>query len=90
MLHMRQHIANKAERTFLVWVYARGTHAHRGFVRRVSSTRLPLSSAQNATLSFISLRLEPRVVLENNNEHLTRLSAEGLPLFRSLRESLHA
>ena len=25
---------------------------------------------------------DTRVVLENNNEHLTQLSAEGLPLFR--------
>ena len=28
-----------------------------------------------------------RVVLENNNGHLTRLSAEGLPLFLSLLSS---
>jgi hypothetical protein len=61
MLHVRQHIANKAEYTFLVWAYAGGAHAHRGLVRRVSSTRLPLSSAQNVTLSFISLSLEPSI-----------------------------
>jgi hypothetical protein len=29
------------------------------------------------------------VVLENNNKHLTQLSAEGPPLFRALRASLH-
>ena len=28
------------------------------------------------------------VVLENNNEYLTQLSAEGPPLFRSLLEAL--
>jgi len=31
---------------------------------------------------------EDRVVLENNNEYLTQLSAEGPPLFRSLLEAL--
>jgi hypothetical protein len=61
VLHMRQHIANKAERTSLVWAYAGGAHAHCGFVIRVSSTRLPLSSAQNATLSLIALSLEPSI-----------------------------
>jgi hypothetical protein len=30
------------------------------------------------------------VVLENNNEYLTQLSAEGLPLCRSLHMSLYA
>ena len=34
--------------------------------------------------------LQCTVVLENNNGYLTQLSAAGLPLFRSLRESLHA
>ena len=30
------------------------------------------------------------VVLENNNEYLTQLSAEGLPLCRSVHMSLYA
>jgi len=32
---------------------------------------------------------EALVVLENNNGYLTQLSVEGMPLFRSLRESRH-
>ena len=37
-----------------------------------------------------TMRLKKLVVLENNNGSLTQLSVAGLPLFRSLRESLHA
>jgi hypothetical protein len=47
-----------------------------------------LSTYEARALGENIQRIENSVVLENNNEYLTQLSAEGLPLLRSLLESL--
>jgi restriction endonuclease S subunit len=51
-----------------------------------------LWAVDECTISLLKVaaNLEILVVLENNNGSLTQLLAEGLPLFRSLPESLFA
>src|SRR5712691_3140831 len=59
VLYALQNIPGKGQLNLLLFAYAIGTHADRGFVTVFASSRLPLYSGQDGTLRFTSVHLEP-------------------------------
>lgn len=69
VLHVRQHIPDKDQLTFLVLAYAVCAHPDRGFVTGFASRQLPIDSGQETTLGFKSVHLETCI-----DQHLAALA----------------
>ena len=66
----------------------RASRRYGRYLRLTKGGLLRLDAAKRRAVEQIDGKFVVQVGLENNNESLTRLLAEGLPLFRALPESL--